>query len=260
MPKLWKMISHCLNDGCLIEVSKLLSIISAYDNYISYSINQICSGHNCLVIPVSPQFPDADFFKAKSFYIWYRAASNKLWSDAFWDIKASCGACLSSVGGKLQYMNLVFLSKAEWQRFDSSLEVVDEQAVAPAGCSRIWVPEANKSAGVSIEDVDMNADKDWTDDGGGAGTGEADKNRVLANRVEIGATKGNKVEVMECTGVWSRKVGIVAGTGCVAWVVVLRAGANASASIILCLSGQIPDFWDAHSIVPGVNTLLHACE
>ena len=25
---------------------------------ISYSINQICSGHNCLVIPVSPQFPD----------------------------------------------------------------------------------------------------------------------------------------------------------------------------------------------------------
>ena len=52
------MISHCLNDGCLIEVSKLLSIISAYDNYISYSINQICSGHNCPVIPVSPQFPD----------------------------------------------------------------------------------------------------------------------------------------------------------------------------------------------------------
>ena len=28
------MISHCLNDGCLIEVSKLLSIISVYDNYI----------------------------------------------------------------------------------------------------------------------------------------------------------------------------------------------------------------------------------
>ena len=26
---------------------------------ISYGINQICSGHNCLVIPVSPQFPDA---------------------------------------------------------------------------------------------------------------------------------------------------------------------------------------------------------
>ena len=25
---------------------------------ISHGINQICSGHNCLVIPVSPQFPD----------------------------------------------------------------------------------------------------------------------------------------------------------------------------------------------------------
>ena len=25
---------------------------------ISHSINQICSGHNYLVIPVSPQFPD----------------------------------------------------------------------------------------------------------------------------------------------------------------------------------------------------------
>ena len=58
LPKLWKVISHCLNDGCLIEVSKLISIISVYDNYILQSINQICSGHNCLVIPVSHQFPD----------------------------------------------------------------------------------------------------------------------------------------------------------------------------------------------------------
>ena len=27
---------------------------------ISHSINQICSGHNCLVIPVSPHFPDGN--------------------------------------------------------------------------------------------------------------------------------------------------------------------------------------------------------
>ena len=78
--------------------------------------------------------------------------------------------------------------------------------------------------------------------------------------MEIGAAEGDRVEVVECTGVWSRKVGIVAGTGCVAWVVVLRAGVNASASIILWLSGQIPDFQNALSIVLGVNALSRAHE
>ena len=61
-------------------------------------------------------------------------------------------------------------------------------------------------------------------------------------------------------GVWLRKVGTVAGTGCAAWVVVLRAGANASASITLRSSGQIPEFRNALSIVPGVNALSRACE
>ena len=40
---------------------------------ISYSINQICSGHNCLVIPVSPQFPDAPTQE-----LWIRACT--LWA------------------------------------------------------------------------------------------------------------------------------------------------------------------------------------
>ena len=43
-------------------------------------------------------------------------------------------------------------------------------------------------------------------------------------------------------------------------VVVLRAGANASASISLRSSNQIPDFRNAHSIVPGVNALSRARE
>ena len=50
--------------------------------------------------------------------------------------------------------------------------------------------------GVSIDDVDMNADKDWTHDGGRAGTGEADENGVLADRVEIGAAEGSGVKVV----------------------------------------------------------------
>ena len=37
---------------------RLLSTISVYDNYISHDVNQIYPGHNCLVIQVSPQFPD----------------------------------------------------------------------------------------------------------------------------------------------------------------------------------------------------------
>ena len=83
---------------------------------------------------------------------------------------------------------------------------------------------------------------------------------MLADEVKTGAAEGDGVEVVECTGVWSRKVGTVAGTGCAAWVVVLRAGANASASITLRSSGQIPDFRNALSIVPGVNALSRARE
>ena len=82
----------------------------------------------------------------------------------------------------------------------------------------------------------------------------------MADRVEIGAAEGGGVEVVECTGVWSRKVAIVAGTGYVAWAVVLRAGVNASASITLQSSGQIPDFQNVLSIVLGVNALSCAHE
>ena len=37
---------------------------------ISYSINQICSGHNCLVIPVSPQFPDVQGSEGQTKNLW----------------------------------------------------------------------------------------------------------------------------------------------------------------------------------------------
>ena len=42
----------------LIWVSKVLSTISVYDNYISHSVNQIWSCHSCLAILGSPRFPD----------------------------------------------------------------------------------------------------------------------------------------------------------------------------------------------------------
>ena len=38
--KMWKMILHCLDGGRLIEVSKLLRIISVYNNYIEGNITK----------------------------------------------------------------------------------------------------------------------------------------------------------------------------------------------------------------------------
>ena len=55
------MISQCLNDDCWYRLASYLAQfqfkIIIYKE-ISHGVNQICSGHNFLVIPVSPWFPD----------------------------------------------------------------------------------------------------------------------------------------------------------------------------------------------------------
>ena len=57
------MISQCLNDDCWYRLASYLAQfhfkIIIYKE-ISHGVNQICSGHNFLVIPVSPWSPDAD--------------------------------------------------------------------------------------------------------------------------------------------------------------------------------------------------------
>ena len=62
MTELQKMISQCLNDDCWYRLASYLAQfqfkIIIYKE-ISHSVNQIRSGHNFLVIPVSPWFPDA---------------------------------------------------------------------------------------------------------------------------------------------------------------------------------------------------------
>ena len=55
------MISQFLNDGCWYRLARYLAqfqfnIIICKE--IAHCVNQICSGHNFLVIPVSPWFPD----------------------------------------------------------------------------------------------------------------------------------------------------------------------------------------------------------
>ena len=55
------MISQCLNDYCWYRLASYLAQfqfkIIIYKE-IPHGVNQICSGHNFLVIPVSPWFPD----------------------------------------------------------------------------------------------------------------------------------------------------------------------------------------------------------
>ena len=61
LAELQKMISQCLNDDCWYRLASYLAQfhfkIIIYKE-ISHGVNQICSGHNFLVIPVSPWFPD----------------------------------------------------------------------------------------------------------------------------------------------------------------------------------------------------------
>lgn len=54
--------------------------------------------------------------------------------------------------------------------------------------------------------------------------------------------------------------GNAVGTGCAAFVVVLRAGANAASSITDGSNGYIPVFLNAERIVVSVNARSHACE
>ena len=65
MTELPKMISQYLNDDQWYRLISYLAqfqfIIITYKE-ISHDVNQIYSGHNCLVIPVSSQFPDVQEF------------------------------------------------------------------------------------------------------------------------------------------------------------------------------------------------------
>ena len=61
MTELQKMISQCLNNGCWYRLASYLPQLRfkiVIYKEISHGINQICSGHNFLVIPVPPWFPD----------------------------------------------------------------------------------------------------------------------------------------------------------------------------------------------------------
>ena len=88
------------------------------------------------------------------------------------------------------------------------------------------------------------------DDDDATDVGAVDDDAVVVEATEIG------VAVM--TG--SRRSGSLAGMGWADWVVVLRAGAKASASIALRLKGNMPVLQKALRIVSSVNAFSRALE
>ena len=107
MTELQKMISQCLNNDCWCRLASYLVQfqfkIIIYKE-ISHGVNQICSGHNFLVIPVSPWSPD-DYVLTSSHTLSTGQSYTHLWHS-----QLSCSSSAWGFASPLPMAHLVDVS------------------------------------------------------------------------------------------------------------------------------------------------------